>query len=478
MFVFFDVTCVAFLLSLILTPWVRGIAERLGLVDAPDANRKLHLGAVPRVGGVAVVSSYILALGFILIAPYRHVDIDIPRGLSAAFALAPAASIIFLTGLIDDIRGLSPWQKFAAEVVASVLAYYAGFGIHVMRFHPLSDWLSLPITVLWLVGCSNALNLIDGMDGLAAGVGVFATLTSFVAALVHGNPQLAFVTAPLAGALLGFLRYNFNPASIFLGDSGSLFIGFLLGCFGTMWGQKSATALGMTAPLIALAMPLLDTGLSIVRRVLRRQSIFAGDHGHIHHRLLDQGLTPRRAALLLYGACGLAAVFSLLQDLVHDRFGGLIIILFCAAAWIGVQHLGYSEFGIAGRVFVRSSFRGLVYDQLRLQQFDRQLRQATTLEDAWPVIVSGAQEFGIAGVRLRIGEQYFDSTPGMDAERFWQIRVPLGPGQFVNLALDPTEQVSAVIQASLPKLLEGYFRSAFRTSPEEVLELRTDDVPQ
>ena len=170
------------------------------------------------------------------------------------------------------------------------------------------------------------------MDGLAAGVGVFATLTSFVAALIHGSLDLAFVTAPLVGALLGFLRYNFNPASIFLGDSGSLLIGFLLGCFGMMWGQKSATAIGMTAPLIALAIPFLDTGLAIARRYLRAQPIFAPDRSHIHHRLLDQGLTPRRTAVMLYGICGLCAVLAILQDVAYRGYGGLVIIIFSARA--------------------------------------------------------------------------------------------------------------------------------------------------
>src|SRR5262249_16129472 len=157
------------------------------------------------------------------------------------------------------------------------------------------------------------------------------------------------------------------------GDSGSLSIGFLLGCFGVAWSQKSATTLGMTAPLIALAMPLLDTALAIVRRFLRGQPIFSADRAHIHHRLLHRRFTPRRVALLLYGACGVAAGFSLLEDVTQNRFSGLIVILFCVAAWVGVQHLGYAEFGIAGKLVLGGSFRGMVNSQLRLQQFERKL---------------------------------------------------------------------------------------------------------
>src|ERR1035437_5352143 len=326
MLVLFDVSCVAFLFALILTPLVRNAANRMGLVDKPDAARKFHLGSVPRVGGIGVALAYALALGFVYVAPYRNVTFDIPGSISAALKLAPAAIVILLIGLADDIRGLRPWQKLLGEVAAAVIAYESGFGVHVLRGQPVSDWLSPIVTVVWLVGCSNALNLIDGIDGLAAGVGVFATLTAFVAALMHNSLELALVTAPLIGALLGFLRYNFNPASIFLGDSGSLLIGFLLGYFGAMWSQKSATLLGMTAPLIALAMPLLDTALAIGRRFLRRQPIFSADRGHIHHRLLDRGLTPRRVALLLYAACVVGAVCSI--AIVQGRFSAIVIVFF------------------------------------------------------------------------------------------------------------------------------------------------------
>ncbi len=162
-------------------------------------------------------------------------------------------------------------------------------------------WWSIPATILWLLACTNAFNLVDGMDGLAAGVGLFSTLTIFVAALLQQNMALAMATVALAGCLLGFLRYNFNPATTFLGDSGSLLIGFVLVCYGIIWVQKSSTFLGMTAPIMALSLPLFDVTLAIARRFLRTQSIFSADRGHIHHRLLDRGISPRKAVLLLYG---------------------------------------------------------------------------------------------------------------------------------------------------------------------------------
>ena len=188
--------------------------------------------------------------------------------------------------------------------------YLAGVHLTTLGGHLLSPWLSTPATVLWLVLCANSLNLIDGLDGLACGIGLFATATALLAAGVQHNISLAYAVIPLFGALLGFLRYNFNPARIFLGDSGSLFVGFLLGCFGLLWTEKSATLLGLTAPLMVFAIPLLDTTLAIVRRFLHNKPIFSADRGHIHHRLLARGLAPQKVVLLLYACCAVGALCS------------------------------------------------------------------------------------------------------------------------------------------------------------------------
>ncbi|HKD06967.1 MAG TPA: MraY family glycosyltransferase [Bryobacteraceae bacterium] len=448
----FDATCVAFLLALVFTPFVRDLSKRTGLVDRPDGGRKRHSDEIPRLGGVGVILAYVIALSFVSIAPYRNINIDVEAGRETALALMPAALIVFGTGLFDDIRTLRPWQKLIFEIIAAVLAYRAGFGVYALRGHELSPWISLPVSVFWLVGCTNALNLIDGMDGLAAGVGIFATLTSFVAALIHGSLDLAFVTAPLVGALLGFLRYNFNPASIFLGDSGSLLIGFLLGCFGTMWGQKSATAIGMTAPLIALAIPFLDTGLAIARRYLRAQPIFAPDRSHIHHRLLDQGLTPRRTALMLYGICGICAGLAILQDVAHTGYGGLVIIIFCAGAWMGVQHLGYAEFGITSRFLLKGSLRGMINVQFRLQEFERTLKQANTYEQFLEIARNGALDFGFAGIRFETSLGPYEYI-AESRSRLWQLSASIETGDNVTFYLDATQSVHPLALSLFPKYL-------------------------
>ncbi|MCP5111522.1 MAG: undecaprenyl/decaprenyl-phosphate alpha-N-acetylglucosaminyl 1-phosphate transferase, partial [bacterium] len=306
---------VSFGLCLMLTPLVRDLFLRWGVVDRPDGVRKLHSHPIPRVGGIPIAASYLAAYLVLILSPLRG-GAWLARELPLVWALIPAAGVVFALGLVDDFRGVRPAIKLAVQVLAALLAYSNGVEIASIAGVEIPAWSSLPLTVIWLVGCANAFNLIDGMDGLATGVGVLATLTIFGAAILQQNTPLALATVPLAGCLLGFLRYNFTPASIFLGDSGSLLVGFLLGCYGVIWSQKSATILGMTAPLMALAVPLMDTALAVVRRFLRGKPIFGADRGHVHHRLLDKGLAPRSVALLLYGACGFAAALSLLTSVV------------------------------------------------------------------------------------------------------------------------------------------------------------------
>ena len=328
MYSIFFLGVLSFLLALVLTPLVRNRFRRWGVVDRPDSERKQHEHAVPRVGGIPLAVAYLCSLGLLGLSPLSASAL-VSGALPFAVRLLPAVLVIFATGLLDDLVELKPWQKLIGETMAAGAAYWAG--VHVLAFggHHFADWWSLPLTVLWLVVCTNAVNLIDGVDGLATGVGLFAAFTMLLSALLANNFPLAIVTVPLVGCLLGFLRYNFNPATIFLGDSGSLFVGFLLGCYGVLWSQKSATILGMTAPLMALAIPLLDTALAIMRRFLRNKSIFTADRGHIHHRLLDRGLTPRKVALVFYALCSVAAVFSLCM--ASHQFEGLVILLFCAA---------------------------------------------------------------------------------------------------------------------------------------------------
>jgi UDP-GlcNAc:undecaprenyl-phosphate GlcNAc-1-phosphate transferase len=297
MYSFLFLAASSLLICLALTPLCRDLFRRAGVLDHPDQSRKTHARPIPRMGGIPIAIAYAGSFGLLLLSPL-HAGSILSEHLPLVCKLLPAAALIFATGLIDDLVGLKSWQKLIGQVAAAVCAYWGGVQVLGIAGHLTNSWWSLPLTLAWLVGCANAFNLIDGVDGLATGLGLFATITSLIAALAQGNLELALAIVPLAGALLGFLRYNFNPASIFLGDSGSLLVGFLLGCYGVLWSQKSATLLAMTAPMMALAIPILDVCLSIVRRYLSHRPIFAADRGHIHHRLLDRGLSPRRGCLV------------------------------------------------------------------------------------------------------------------------------------------------------------------------------------
>ncbi len=421
---------VAFTVSFFLTPVVRRLSLRWGAFDH-RSERKLHLFPIPRVGGIAIALAYGASLALLIAVPVKAGNL-VPNSLPFSWHILPAAIVIFATGLVDDLFGLKPVQKLLFEIVAAGVAFWAGVQVHVFGGHQVAPWLSLPLSVLWLVACTNAFNLIDGVDGLAAGIGLFATCTTLIAALLNNNVPLALATVPLAGALLAFLRYNFNPATIFLGDSGSLFIGFMLGCYGILWSQKSATILGMTAPVMALSIPLLDTGIAIVRRFLRQQPIFGADRGHIHHRLLDRGFTPRKVALLLYGCCFLGALCSL--AMTRKDFSGPIVIIFCLVAWIGIRQLGYVEFGVVGRMFVEGSFRRLLNSHIALRILETHLMAAQTPDECWHTVRNAAKEFGFHTIDMQLAGRRFESPDDIPRERCWIVQIPISGSDYLELS--------------------------------------------
>jgi UDP-GlcNAc:undecaprenyl-phosphate GlcNAc-1-phosphate transferase len=349
--------------------------------------------------------------------------------------VVPALLAAFATGLLDDIIGLKPWMKILGQVVAAALACAANVQIHSVAGYSIANtWWHVPLTMLWLVACSNAFNLIDGLDGLATGIGLFATATAFLSALITGNTALAFVTAPLLGALLGFLPYNFNPASIFMGDCGSLTVGFLLGCFGVIWSQKSATFLGMTAPFIALAIPLLDTALAIARRFLRHQPVFGADRGHIHHRLLARGFTPRRVAYVLYACAGIVAGLSLLLSSGVNHVGGIALIAFCAIVWLAVQYLGYEEFDAARHMIFGGIFRRALNANLSISQLETAVRVASTLDECWSALLVTSRSCGFSEASLQFnGRQLTARLTEVESAECWDLRIPLNHSGHVHL---------------------------------------------
>jgi UDP-GlcNAc:undecaprenyl-phosphate/decaprenyl-phosphate GlcNAc-1-phosphate transferase len=386
----------AFAISLFMTPLVRDVFLRMGVVDMPDQDRKVHSNNIPRVGGIAIFIAYTIAYAVLALTPAAHNEF-FGQAFDRNWWLFSGVAIVFLTGLLDDLLTLRPKQKLLGQVIAAVLVWYGGIEINLFPNTHFGPWLTLPLTIGWLVGCTNAFNLIDGLDGLAAGTGLCASLTVIAAALITHNVSLALMAIPLAGSLLAFLCFNFNPASIFLGDCGSLTIGFLLGCFGVLWSQKITTVVGLSAPLMAVSIPLLDTSIAIARRVLRSRPIFSPDRGHIHHRLLDRGNSVRKTALLLYAAGAIAAGLSLLQQSSNGQLGALVILVFGSLVCIGIQHLGYVEFRVASRLLQKRVMFRMIDDEMKLQQLENRLL-ASDEDQALDLIRKTCLDLGVENV--------------------------------------------------------------------------------
>jgi UDP-GlcNAc:undecaprenyl-phosphate/decaprenyl-phosphate GlcNAc-1-phosphate transferase len=372
---YFLLFTLSLLLALLLTPLVRRWAVQWGAVDLPDERRRIHERPTPRLGGLAV---FLAALSALAIVPWLNNILSqnmSSRWSSLGLLVAPAV-LVFLLGVLDDFRGLNALVKTSVEVLAAGLLYTSGFGINSISLpfggsweFPL--WLSFPLTALWVVGITNAFNLIDGIDGLAAGASIFALLTLFITSLMNGHTDICVVSIVLIGAVMGFLRYNFNPASIFLGDSGALFLGFMCAALSLISAQKSSTIIAVAIPLVSFGFPITEVGLSMVRRFLSGAPIFQSDRRHIHHMLLKRGLNQRQAAILLYGVCALFSLFGIMLLSPGRNRLALIFGIIGVCLIFGVQHLRYAEFGILSDHFKRG-----VKLRRRAVAIDLQLRQA------------------------------------------------------------------------------------------------------
>ena len=394
----------ALLASLALTYVVRERARRALLFD-PTGDRKLHTQPIPRVGGIAIFWSVSLALlAMTMLAGFDG------AGLSGSklLVIIVGGAAIHLLGLWDDLRNIRAPYKFALQIAIAAAIFMAGVRIDTIalpllgqiNFGPVA---ALLFTILWFVGITNAFNLIDGLDGLASGAAMFALTTMFVVATINGQAGAALVTLAVAGATLGFLRYNFHPASIFLGDSGSLYLGFMLAGIGAISSQKGSTVVAIAIPLVSLGLPVLDTMLAIVRRFLRGQPIFTADRGHIHHRLLNLGLSPAKVALLMYAGC---AVLALGGMLLVNSSGYVAVVLVIIGLGVGlvIQRLRYYEFEELGRLVRRGvRQRRVIGNGVRMREAGMCIAEQRDLNRVFDVLESSfaADDFRRAEVRLR-----------------------------------------------------------------------------
>ncbi|MDD5907402.1 MAG: MraY family glycosyltransferase [Clostridia bacterium] len=312
----------AFILALAIsfacTPAVRMLAIKIKAVDVPKDNRRMHKVPIPRMGGLAIFAGFLVSVLFF-----------VPLGTEFRSILIGALILVVL-GIIDDIVALKPKTKFAGQIIAALIPALSGVSIHgiVNPFVPgqysTLGIFSIPLTVIWIVGITNAVNFIDGLDGLACGVSAIATVTMFIIAVLFGETYIALMMAALAGACLGFLPYNMNPAKIFMGDTGSMFLGYILATVSIQGLFKFYAVISFAVPFILLGLPIFDTGFAIVRRLLKGQSPLQADRGHVHHRLIDLGFDQKQSVAILYAFSALMGLTAVI--LARTNESKLIIL--------------------------------------------------------------------------------------------------------------------------------------------------------
>ncbi len=328
--------------SLVLTPIVRRLCERFKLLDIPLDGRRLHSRAIPRLGGVAIYLSCILALATLPI-----IDNLLTKSLRGhvpeVFVVLIPVTLVLLLGAYDDLRGTNATVKFVVLGLIATLFYALGGRIEAisapfMGSIHLPGPLSFVITILWLVGIANAFNLIDGLDGLASGAALFSSLVILAVSISQGRSLTIVVALVLCGSLAGFLRYNFNPASIFLGDSGALFVGFTLAALSVLGTQKATTAVAVVIPILAFGFPMVDMTVTVGRRLISRQPVFQGDNEHVHHMLLARGWSQRQVALVLYGVCASFGLVAMVFTTTGSNVTGFVMFVISVTIIIALGH--------------------------------------------------------------------------------------------------------------------------------------------
>ncbi len=313
------------------TPRVKDFAIKVGALDAPD-DRKVHTKPIPRMGGLAIYAAFVLA---VLASMYVSREV---------MGLLVGGTVILIVGIIDDLKPLPARVKLLGQIIAAVVLVMFDIKIEWLT-NPFGEmiyveYLAIPLTILWVVGLTNTVNLIDGLDGLAAGVSTIASVTILLVALQQNFWTVAVLTAALAGSALGFLQHNFNPAKIFMGDTGSMFLGYMLAAISILGTVKSAATIALIVPIVALGLPILDTAFAIIRRYMSGRPIFKPDKGHLHHRLLEMGLTQKQAVLLMYVMSGCLGLSAIALTEVNKSFGAFIIVALLGIAFVGAKKIG------------------------------------------------------------------------------------------------------------------------------------------
>lgn len=430
---------IAFLLATLLTPMVRGAARRFGIVDKPDQLRKLQSNAIALGGGLAVLAAFVITCGIALVtAPEAMVYVR--NNWHLILAIAGSLIAVSLVGFADDAWTIRGRQKLAAQMLIGLFLCMSGLQINeitLFTFKFQLGWMAIPVTLLWLAGTSNALNLIDGSDGLCSTVGIIICAAISAMAYWGDHQAEALMAAALAGALLGFLIFNFPPASIYLGDSGSLLIGLAVGVLSIRASLKGPTSVAVFAPLALLAIPLFDSSIAILRRKLTGRSIYAVDRAHLHHNLLKSGLSTKGLLIvvsLLSAITALGAFFSVAMNQEALAIASAAIVI---GILVASKVFGYVELILLGKRtlnFGRSLLvtRGPKGDK-QIHEHSMQLQGSRSWDIIWQTLTEFAEKHGLCKVCLDLNVPWMQEgfhaswyrAKMPDVSERWQTKIPI-----------------------------------------------------
>ena len=390
----------SFLASFFLTPFIGKIARRYNIVDQPS-ERKIHTQPIPRIGGVALFFSFFFPL--VLLTFNERMFADLVESNLRVFFFVSGAVLIFGLGLWDDLRRLPSSVKFGGQILIGIFVYYGGIKIQVVSVPFIQSLdlgiFSLPATVFWFVLVINAMNLADGLDGLAAGIGLFVSFTMLVICLANGKILEALGFAALGGTLVAFLRYNFNPASIFMGDSGSYFLGYVLAALSILGSLKGQVATAMIIPIIALGIPLIDTMWAPIRRFALGKEMFQPDSGHLHHKLISLGYSHRRAVLIIYACCVILGLSAIIMIHAQDETAALVLLVVGTGVILLGRYVGLKLFVEPGRIggWLRevSDVTGITHERRSFLNHQVAISSSNTMEELWQAVCSALKALEI-----------------------------------------------------------------------------------
>ena len=314
----------AFIIAFMTTPWTIKIANKVGAIDVPKDDRRMHRNSMPKLGGLAVIAGFLISIIYLLFVMTVEGSINLfgeEEYYKKLIGILIGIIIIGFTGLIDDIKTLKPYQKLLGQVIAASVVIASGLqidqvNIQILSQIGLSKEISVILTLIWIVGITNSINLMDGLDGLSSGISLISLISLLIIFALNGSPIIAvLMIASLIGALVGFLPFNFAPAKTFIGDTGSNFLGFMLSVISILGVAKTYTAIVIVLPILVLGLPILDVAWAIIRRIIKGKSIkaiFSADNGHVHHKLVKNGFTQKQSVYILYGASAIFGMFAII----------------------------------------------------------------------------------------------------------------------------------------------------------------------